>query len=73
MRGENKYRQDFVESVRLRESERRGTTRIAILDDWVLFWFWMKLQPLPDELIDQLQMKEVELATANQRARKVIQ
>ena len=73
MRGENKYRQDFVESVRLRESERRATTRIAILDDWVRFWFWMKLQPLPDELIDQLQMKEVELATANQRARKVIQ
>ena len=40
----------------------------AILDDWVRFWFQGKLQPLPAELMSQLQAVEVELAIAEKRA-----
>ena len=39
----------------------------AILDDWVRFWFRGKLQPLPAELMSQLQAVEVELANANRQ------
>lgn len=40
----------------------------AILDDWVRFWFRGKLQPLPAELMSQLQAVDVELEIAEKRA-----